>query len=444
MSAKKPIRPRTRDAILQSLRAGVVPRVGLEHIQVGRAREIAALLTDLERVADGGSSVRFVIGEYGSGKTFFLHLVRAIALEKRLVCVQADLSPERRLQASGGQARALYAELMRSMSTRNRPEGGALASVVESFVTTATQAAKERGTRPELVIQERLAELSELVGGYDFAQVIEAYWRAHETHNDELAADAVRWLRAEFATRTDARAALDVRTIVDDQGFFEHLKLMARFVRLAGYQGLFVCLDEMVNLYKLASTRARNANYERLLGILNESLQGEAAGLCFLFGGTPEFLSDTRRGLFSYPALQSRLAENTFARPGLVDLSGPVLRLASLTAEELYVLLANIRNVEAGGEPERQRVPDEALTAFMEHCSKVIGDAYFRTPRSTVKSFVDLLSVLEQNPGTDWRELLGRVRIERETNPDLAPLEPDDEAEEPPPAGDDDLASFKL
>lgn len=443
MKEAKPIRPRTRDAILQSLRAGVVPRKGLEHVQVGRVREVGALLKDLERIADGGSTVRFVIGEYGSGKTFFLHLVRSIALEKRLVTVHADLSPDRRLQASGGQARALYSELMRSMSTRSKPDGGAVASLVELFVSSALSAAKERGVAPEVVLQERLAQLAELAGGYDFAQVIEAYWRGHDTQDDELKSDAVRWLRAEFSTKTDARAALGVRTIVDDSAFHDHLKLIARFVRLAGYEGLLVCLDEMVNLYKLASSRARSANYERILGILNESLQGEAVGLGFVFGGTPEFLSDTRRGLYSYPALQSRLAENTFAREGLVDLSGPVVRLANLSPEELYVLLANVRHVQAGGDPERYLLPDEALHAFMEHCSKVIGEAYFRTPRSTVKSFVDLLSVLEENPGTDWRALIGRVGIERERNPDLEPLEAGEDDDNASPS-DDDLASFQL
>ncbi|MCP3917886.1 MAG: ATP-binding protein [bacterium] len=429
----KPIRPRTRDAILQSLRAGVVPRRGLEHVQVGRSKEVEALLGDVERIADGGAAVRFVIGEYGSGKTFFLHLVRAIALEKRLVTVHADLTPDRRLQASGGRARGLYAELTRNASTRSKPDGGALAALVERFVTTAMQTAEERGVSPRTVIGERFTQLAEETGGYDFAQVIEAYWRGHDTGDEGLMADAVRWLRGEFATRTEARQALGVRTIVDDDSVYEHLKLLARFARLAGYRGLLVCLDEMVNLFKLSSGRARNANYERLLSILNDSLQGQTEGLGFLFCGTPEFLTDTRRGLYSYPALQTRLAENTFATGDLVDYSGPVLRLASLTPEELFVLLQNVRNVQAGGDPEQHLLPDDGLTAFMRHCNDVVGEAYFRTPRSTVKSFVHLLAVLEQNPGADWEELVGGFEIEREE-------EPGGGAD----GGDDDLASFKL
>ena len=421
----------------------------------GRAREIEALLSDVERVAASGSAFRFVIGEYGSGKTFFLHLVRSIALEKRLVTAHADLTPNRRLQAGGGEARALYAELMHNLGTRSRPDGGALPGLVERFVTGALKEAGGRGSTVGEVIEERLARLSELVGGYDFAQVVEAYWRGHDSGNEELKADAVRWLRGEYATRTDARAALGVRTIVDDDGVYEHLKLMASFARLAGYEGLLVCVDEMVNLYKLANGRARNANYERLLAMLNDALQGSTEGLGFLLAGTPEFLTDTRRGLFSYPALQSRLAENAFAREGLVDLGGPVVRLASLTPEELFVLLRNVRNVHAGGDPERWLLPDEGLRAFMAHCTRVVGEAYFRTPRSTVRSFVNLLAVLEQNPGADWRELVGEVEIEEERDPDLEPL-PEGRGEKsrptaPAPAArddaeedEDDLKSFKL
>lgn len=441
MSNRATIRPRERDAIVQALRAGVVPRVGQQHVQVGRVEEVKALLADIDRIADGGSAFRLAIGEYGSGKTFFLHLVRSIAMERKLVTVHADLSPDRRLHATGGQARSLYAELMRNMSTRAKPDGGAMGSIVERFVTSALTEARETGQSPDAIIRIRLAELAELTGGYDFAEVIAAYWRGHDTGDDQLKSNAVRWLRGEFATRTDARAALGVRTIVDDATFYDQLKLVARFVVMAGFTGLLVCLDEMVNLYKLAHTQARNANYEQILRILNDSLQGSAAHLGFVLGGTPDFLLDTRRGLYSYAALQTRLAENAFATNGLVDYSGPVLRLANLSPEDFYLLLTRLRNVFAGGDPAAYLLPDAALTAFMTHCSTRIGDAYFRTPRTTIKEFVNLLAVLDQNPGADWESLVGGVTIEAESNPDLAPLP--DEGEQAD-AGGDELATFRL
>ena len=433
-----PIRPKDRDAVLQSLRAGVVPRTALHLIQVGRAKEVEALLRDIERIADGGSGIRFVIGEYGSGKTFFLNLIRAVALEKKLVTVHADLTPDRRLQASGGQARSLYAELMRNISTRSKPDGGAMSSVVERFVAEALRQSRETNASPEDVIHERLQDLSEMTGGYDFAAVIAAYWRGHDSGNEQLKSDAVRWLRGEFSTRTDARNALGVRTIVDDASIYDHLKLMARFVRRAGFNGMIVLLDELVNLYKLANSQARNGNYEQILRILNDSFQGISVGLGFLLGGTPEFLLDTRRGLYSYPALQSRLAENTFATQGLVDYTGPVIRLGSLSQEDFYVLLTKLRHVFAGGDAARYLVPDEGLTAFMEHCAKRIGEAYFRTPRTTITSFVNLLSVLEQNPQTSWRELLGQVAVVKDEGPDA------EEVLEPEAPGGGDLASFRL
>lgn len=444
----KRIRPRERDAVLQSLRAGVVPRRGHQHFQVGRADEIQALLGDLETLADGGSTIRFVIGEYGSGKTFFLFLVRALALEKGLVSTHADLNPDRRLHATGGQARSLYTELMANLSTRTRPEGGSVPSIVERFVSSARQEGRTRGKAPEEVFQERLHGLSEMVGGYDFAEVVEAYWRAHERGDDRVKSDVVRWFRGEFSTKTDARKALGVRTIVDDSNIYDHLKLFSRFVQLAGYRGLLICLDELVNLYKLASGRARKSNYEQILRILNDSLQGSSVGLGFLLGGTPELLMDPRRGLYSYEALHSRLAQNRFTREGLKDLSGPVLQLTNLSQEELYLLLQNLRHVHAGGDPEGYLLADEALMAFMKHCAQQVGEAYFRTPRNTIRAFLELLAVLEQNPGVSWRDLLSGVALAEEHNPDLEPLDESEAGEDAEGIdaenGDDDLASFQL
>lgn len=431
-----PIRPKERDAVVQSLRAGVVPRTGQHLIQVGRIREIETLVSDMVRVADGGSSFRLVIGEYGAGKTFFLNLVRSIAMEKKLVVASADLNPDRRLHASGGQARSLYAELMRNLATRTKPEGGALGGIVEKFIATAKSEAKEAGRPTEDVIRHKLEHLMELVNGYDFADVIAAYYRGFEEGNEQLKSDAVRWLRGEFTTKTDAKAALGVRTYVDDAAVYDQLKLMARFVRLAGFSGLLVCLDELVNLYKLANAQARNSNYEQILRILNDSLQGTAVGLGFTLGGTPEFLLDTRRGLYSYPALQSRLAQNTFASSELVDFSGPTVRLSSLSPEDFYVLLQKLRHVYAAGDTAKYLLPDQGIASFMEHCSKRIGETYFRTPRTTITSFINLLAVLEQNPGTEWQTLLGGLEVAADTGAtgDLAV-----EVEE-----GDEFASFKL
>lgn len=425
--ASEKIRPRDRDAIVQSLRAGVVPRVGLHHVQVGRATEIQSLVEDIDRIADGGSAFRLVIGEYGSGKTFFLSLVRAVALEKKLVTANADLNPDRRLHASDGQGRSLYAELMRNLATRARPDGGALSGIVEKFVSSAVEDAKENGYSVEDVIEERLKSLRELVGGYDFAAVIGSYWKGHETGREVLMRDAERWLRAEFTTKTDARNALGVRTIIDDENWYDHAKLMGRFVRLAGYAGLLITLDELVNLYKLGSSQARSANYEQILRILNDSLQGTSEGLGFLLGGTPEFLIDPRRGLYSYQALASRLSENTFATAGLTDRSGPVIRLQNLAPEDLLILLGRLRNVFAYGDESKYLVPDAALTDFMTHCSKKIGDSYFRTPRTTIKAFLDFLAVLDQNPQASWTDLIEEANVVKDLGPDVTPDDDDDE-----------------
>ncbi len=430
------LRPRERDAIIQSLRAGVTPRKGLQHIQVGRVREVEALLKDIDRITDGGSAIRFIIGEFGSGKSFFLQLIRTIALEKGLVTIHADLSPDRRLHATGGQARNLYAELVRNLSTRTKPEGNALTSVVERFITEARKQAAATGKSVSEIIEEQLSHLSELVGGYDFAKVIGAYWEGYEQDNDQLKSDAVRWLRGEITTKTDARNSLGVRTIVDDANVYDHFKLLSLFVRQAGYNGLLVNLDEMVNLYKLSSQKARVSNYEQILRILNDCLQGSAEHIGFLLGGTPDFLLDPRKGIYSYEALHSRLAENSFARSaGVIDYSSPTLHLANLAPEELLILLRNIRHVYASGDESNYLLPDEALTAFLAHCSTRIGDAYFRTPRNTIKAFVDLLAVLDQNTDLRWNQLIEKVHLEEEHNTDMPGIEV---------KSDDELATFQL
>ncbi|NLB55334.1 MAG: ATP-binding protein [Lentisphaerae bacterium] len=434
------LRPRERDAIIQSLRAGVTPRTGLQHIQVGRVREVEALLKDIERIVDGGSSIRFIIGDFGSGKSFFLQLIRAIALEKGLVTIHADLSQDRRLYASGGQARNLYAELMRNLSTRTKPEGNALTSVVERFITEARNQADATGKSVVAIIEERLKHLSELVGGYDFAKVIALYWEGYEQDSEDLKSSAVRWLRGEITTKTDARNLLGVRSIVDDASVYDHLKLLSLFERQAGYKGLLINLDEMVSLYKLSTQRARISNYEQILRILNDCLQGSANHIGFLFGGTPDFLLDPRKGLYSYEALHSRLAENSFARSaGVIDYSSPTLHLANLTPEELFILLKNLRHVYAFGDETKYLLPDEALTAFLAHCSNRIGDAYFQTPRNTIKAFVDLLAVLDQNSDFRWHQLIEKVHLDEEYNTDMPEIDKVSENDI-----DDELASFQI
>lgn len=452
------IRPRERSAIIQSLRAGVTPRIGLEYIQVGRVNEVKALIEDLDNIEQGGSAYRIIIGDFGAGKSFFLQLIRYIALEKGMVVINADMSPDRRLFASNGQARNLYKELARNLATRAHPEGNAMIPLVEKFITEQRRIADAEGKDVERVIKDKLNSLSELVDGYDFAQVIATYWKAYNEGNEDLKNNVIRYLRGEYTSRADARRDLGVRAIVEDNNVYDHIKLLARFVTQAGYKGLLVNLDEVVNLYKLPSQRARSSNYEQVLRILNDCLQGSAESLGFLLGGTPEFLMDQRKGLYSYEALHSRLAENTFAQiANVVDYHSPILMLQNLSPEEIYVLLCNIRNVFAGGNKDKYILPDEALKAFLEHCSKNIGDAYFRTPRNTIKAFVDLLSIVEQNPDLSWQSLIGNIKIDSETDNSLVTIADDDKLTETvikkeddnsskadDNADDDELTSFTL
>jgi hypothetical protein len=429
------VRKREREAIIKALQAGVVPRIGLQHLQVGRKREIEAVLSDLEHVAAGGAGMRFVIGRYGSGKTFFLNLMRTLAHEKGFVVADCDLTMRRRLYSSRGDARALYAELMKNVSTSAKPGGGALESIVERWIGDIHHEVSRDGGDEEAVkdeIMESLAPLRDYVGGYDFASVLARYYEGFRQADAELQQSAVRWLRGEYSTKTEAREALGVRTIVDDENIYDHLKLFARFVDLAGYAGFLVALDEMkVLTHNISHPRSREGNFEVILQIVNESLQGDAPGMQFLMAGIPEFLEHPNRGLFSYGALETRLAENKFASEGMQDVSSPVIRLDNLSREDMYVLLENIRDVFARRDPEAYLISDEGIRAFMRHCADEIGAEYFRTPRDSVKEFVGLLSVLEQNPEADWEELLSDEGGE---------FEEQTEREE----ADDELTSFEL
>jgi hypothetical protein len=435
------IRDRDRLAILNALRAGVVPRVGLHHIQVGRKTEVAAILKDLDHVADGGAAIRFVIGRFGAGKSFFLNLASIVALEKGFLVARADITTDRRLHGSGGQPRALYTELMKNLASKARPEGGALGPVIERWISDVAHGPEATGQPLERVLGEKLKPLQDLVSGFDVAAVLATYVRGYESSDTTRQEAAIRWLRAEYGTKTEARADLGVREIIDDADFYDYLKLMAKFARIMGYRGLVVCVDEMVVLsHRLASSRARAANYEAILRIVNDCLQGTAEGLHVLFGGTDEFLEDRRRGLYSYEALATRLAVNEFATGGVVDLSGPVIRLKNLTPEDLYVLLMRIRNVFAGGDPSKHLLPDDGLAAFIEYSRRTLGDDYFKTPRDTVMRFVGLMNLLEQDPAHDWRRALGHV--------DEVQVAPSGSAEASDATSDeddsDDLVSFKL
>jgi hypothetical protein len=430
---------RERTAILSSLSAGVVPRIGLQHVQVGRKSEVAAMLADLKRIEESSAAIRFIVGRFGAGKSFFLNVVQAVALERKFVVARADITIDRRPQATGGQAQALYSELMKNLTTRSKPDGGALANIVERWVGDIAHDITEAGG-DDADVERKLAELckplQDLVAGYDFVSVLQKYYQGHLTGDDRLKTAAVRWLRAEYPTKTEARQDLGVRTIIDDDTIYDYLKLFAGFVKIAGYAGLLVCLDELVVLsHRLNNRVARNNNYESILHIVNDCMQGDVRNLGFIFAATDECMYDKRRGLFSYEALASRLANNRFVQGDLVDLSGPVLNLSNLTPEDFYVLLHNIRRVHSGGDDSKQVISDEGIELYLQSCAQRMGASYYQTPREAIKDFIGLLNVLQQNRSVDWRTLIGEIKTSS-----VSQVDPSVESA----SADDDLATFKL
>lgn len=409
-------------ALLSSLAAGVVPRSGAPYIAIGRHQEIAALLSDLETVAQNGAAIRFLIGRYGSGKSFLIQLIRGYALERDFICADADLSPERRLHGSSGAGLATYRELIKNLSSKASPDGGALPKLVARWLDTLQGGLVEEGLAPDTPgfeqalaarIHQTVRAFESGVGGFDFAAVLTRYFNAALAGDDDRKSACLRWLRGEYSSKTEARAALGfhVGGIIDDDNWYDYIKLWALFARVAGYRGFVVFIDECVNLYKIINRVARESNYEKLLAMFNDTLSGRAEGLMLVFGGTPQFLEDPRRGLYSYEALRSRLCDTQFASDGrFVDLSGPIIRLRRLSDDELLALIARLTKLHARLYPQGEgRVTEENMVQFLKLCLSRAGASELVTPREIIRDYLSVLNILVQNEQVTFGDVVAPV-----------------------------------
>ena len=424
--AKLKLPKRISTAIINSLGAGVVPRVGLEHIAVGREKEIAALLQNIDNIAEGGAAFRFIVGRYGSGKSFMLQLIRNQAMEQGLVVADADLSPERRLAGTNSQGVATYCELIQNLATKTRPDGNALVAILEGWINgIQNQVAQDTGIRPsdegfddqvEARIREVVKDIEGLVHGFDFANVIIAYWRGYRSDNDDKKEAALRWLRGEFSNKTEAKSALGVRVIIDDDSWYDYIKLFAKFVSDIGYKGLLVLIDEAVHLYKITHTLSRQKNYDKILAMFNDTMQGRAEYLGIFIGGTPEFLEDRRRGLYSDEALRSRLAISRSVKSEVQDTSAPVVRVETLTYEEITKLLQRLTEVHAVHYQYEKTLTKSELKEFLQEVTNRLGSEKLLTPREVVRDFLTVLNILQQNPEMTFSQLINGSGF-KPTNP---------------------------
>ncbi|OUL23904.1 ATP-binding protein [Nostoc sp. 106C] len=415
--AKLKISKKISTALINSLGAGVVPRMGVEHIAVGREQELKSLLQNLDDIAEGVSAFRFIIGNYGSGKSFMLQLIRSRAMEQGFVVADADLSSERRLAGSNNEGLATYRELMSRLATKTRPDGGALVSILEGWINKIQQeVAKEAGIRPndegfddqvEAKIREVVQYIEDLVHGFDFGNVISAYWRGYRLDDDDLKNSAMRWLRGEFTTKIEAKAALGVRVIIDDDSWYDYIKLLAKFVAEIGYKGLLILVDESVHLYQISTTVTREKNYNRLLAMFNDTMQCKAEHLGILIGGTTKFLEDPNRGLFADQAWRRRTKESRFVtQAGIQEYSGPVIRLNPLSEEEIFSLLQRITEIHALNFGYEKALTNRDLNEFVQEIVNRLGAEALLTPGEIVRDFISVLNILHQNPKLELKELI--------------------------------------
>lgn len=406
---------RIANIITNALKGGVVPRVGLEYITVGRAQEIAALLRDIDIIGEGGASFRFIVGKYGSGKSFLLQTIRNYAGAKGFVVADADLSPERRFAGTRGQGLATYRELMQNLSVKSKPDGGALPLILEKWIS-GIQAKSAQHFTPGTAEFEKDVErciyavtsgLEGMVNGFEFAKAVIAYWQAYQADDSAMKSNVLRWFRGEYATRTEAKRDLGINWIVTDDTWYDFLKLFAVFMVGAGYQGLLVMVDELVNLYKIPHSVTRQNNYEKLLTMYNDVLQGKARHIGFLMGCTPQCVEDRYKGIYSYEALRSRLADGHFSGTGLQDLSAPIIKLQMLTQEEMFVLVEKLRDIHAGLYAYSPILTEEDLLYFLNVEYNRVGADSHITPREIIRDFIELVGILHQNPQKPIGEVLG-------------------------------------
>ena len=417
---------RIAQTLINSLKGGVVPRVGLPYITVGRKAEIDALLHDVDIIADGGASFRFIVGKYGSGKSFLLQTIRNYVMAKNFVVVDADLSPERRLQGTRGQGLATYKELIRNMSTKTKPEGGALSLILDRWISNVQQEVVASSglsmNDPALapLVEKKICtviySLNEMVHGFDFARLLTLYYQAHVSGDDETKAKVLKWFRGEYATKTEARQELGVNIVITDDDWYEYLKIFAAFLKQAGYAGMLILIDELVNIYKIPNAITRQYNYEKILTMYNDAMQGKAQHLGFILCGTPQCMEDPRRGVYSYEALRSRLAEGHFSGEHK-DLLSPVIRLQPLTNEEMLIMIEKLADIHAGLYEYKQIVTQQDMVDFIEIEFGRIGADTHITPREVIRDFIEVLDIVFQNPEVKVRTLLGSDAFSYAQNP---------------------------
>ena len=415
MPQKRRVPKRIAQTVLNSLKGGVVPRIGLPYITVGRKAEIEALLHDVDVIQEGGASFRFIVGRYGSGKSFLLQTIRNYVMDKKFVVVDGDLSPERRLQGSKGQGLATYRELIQNLSTKTRPEGGALTLILDRWINSVQTQVVGEGIASddpkfEAAVDQKIygviSSLNELVHGFDFAKLLNMYYHAYMSGDDETKAKVVKWFRGEYSHKTEAKKDLGVDIIISDSDWYEYLKLFATFFRQAGYAGLMIMIDELVNIYKIPNAISRQYNYEKILTMYNDTLQGKAKYLGIIMCGTPQAVEDRRRGVYSYEALRSRLASGKFAQESARDMYAPVIKLEPLTAEEMLVLTEKLADMHANLYGYERTITDNDLAQFIKIEYARVGADTSITPREIIRDFIELLDIVWQNPDKKITDLL--------------------------------------
>ena len=401
--------------IVTALNSGLVPRSGIENIMVGREDVLIQIEIDLDNVSTGLSLTKFIIGKYGTGKSFMQAAITQKGYAKNFVVSKVDFSPYRRLYNNDGMGRATYVEIIKNMTTKTS-SSNTIESIIEMWIGNQISLFSSEPdfdltnenyiNKIILNIKKEIKDMDTCFGGTDFSDVLTLYLKAYIEGNTEKQRECIKWISGEYPNVSLAKHDLGVSVIINDQNYYEFLKVICRFVVLAGYSGLIINFDEVVNLYKISIKTIRDKNYEMILRIFNDTIQGDVHNLFITFSGTPQFLEDEFKGLFSYGALKRRLSSNKYEDNDIYDYSQPVIKLRSLTNEEIFKLLKKLINIHELYYKYESNISNEDIIEYirvqfnnLENNKITVGEI--------VRDFFGLLNVLQKNQQLNIRQLIG-------------------------------------
>lgn len=382
------------ESIINALKNGNVPPEGVGEICVGRERELEEFDKIFSKVKDGAAVTRFLNGEFGSGKSFFLKLLEERALADNFVVAKVTLSRD----VPFNKFEVVYRSIVASLRCKT---GTSLEHIIEKWTTQLRMMALRETTDPyqqeRIVIDNINNDLKEVrKHATTFAAAIENYYKLSARGDQETAKYAMAWLSGEKNIPYTIKRQFGVKGDIDRENAFKYLEALSSFLMALKYSGLIILIDEAEHIMTLHTKKLRDTAYDYMRFIYDECSLGRFHNTLFIFAGTPEFFEDPKMGVPSYTALNERIEDvlNTEFK----DLRKPIIRLDGFKKDNLMELSDRLISMheevyEWEAKPVRESL--DGIIARHEANAELTG---YISPRNFVKSFISVLDVVQQNP----------------------------------------------